>query len=92
MNSPLAKALLDLIPLPLFSIMEILMSRVESSVLNSRASIPSICSFNSSPFGFLSDRRIGKYSVTWEKAIQLIKVQLCDREENQMYKKTQATL
>ena len=64
MNSPLTKALFDLIPLPLFSIMEILMSSVESSVLNNLASIPSICSFNSSPFGFLSDRRIGKYSVT----------------------------
>ena len=65
MNSPLEKALLDTMPRPLFSIMEILMSKVESSVLSNRASIPSICSFSNSPFGFRSERRMGKYSVTW---------------------------
>ena len=64
MNSPLEKALLDTMPRPLFSIMEILMSKVESSVLSNRASIPSICSFSNSPFGFRSERRMGKYSVT----------------------------
>ena len=72
MNSPLEKALFDLIPLPLFSIIEILMSSVESSVLNNLASIPSISSFNSSPFGFRSDRRIGKYSVTWERTMDKV--------------------
>ena len=93
MNSPLANALLDLIPLPLFSIMEILMSRVESSVLNSRASIPSICSFNNSPLGFLSDRRIGKYSVTWVREVRLFCWEYNKKyKENGMFKRARVNL